>query len=287
MNNPVRFLLFFFLLVSCGSNSSDSNSASLSIVGVSPQPEHEGPFFWPREYLPLRVRYDRFLNAQSEGNNYHSLFKDVILQWEAVIPEETFFDFNFEDSIDLEGTEIQVAASTSKDHIGLSPKSLAVTDFSFIVYDNYSIMIEAKITFNADHRLAYNFLPSNSSTEKVFDVQSIFLHEIGHLLGLNHPCLKDTPCPHSVMRPQLPPNVWAREVLPHDANALVELYEKRESLLEYDFIPPTRRASLFDLSVEDTLTMKKLVRKESTLYVDGRCVHRQNGRVVNTHRVHI
>jgi len=51
--------------------------------------------------------------------------------------------------------------------------------------------------------MTHNFDPSDDSG--VFDLQSVLLHEFGHAIGLEHSSV-----PGSVMRPNIPRDIWAR-----------------------------------------------------------------------------
>ena len=273
MKNALRFSLLFCLLTSCGGNKkSDSFNLVAEESELSSEfPDDDNrPRFWPRELLPLQLHYDQF--ARQFNSEDFDPFKEAMLQWETVIPEKLFFDF--EDSTDFEGTAIQVSAFSSDYYEKLHPKALALTEYRVLLHKDYRLMDRARIIFNTDHQFRLNpphlKLFREKLAPKVFDFQSVFLHEIGHLLGLNHLCPQDVPC-NAVMKPQLAPLERAREVFADDISALRELYKKRDLLLRESPLPAMRETFI----------------EEQALYSDGRCVHRRNGRIVETHRVPI
>ena len=263
--------------MSCGGKEFDTVQMGRS---VSPSPNsdrlEDRPSFWASERLPLRVLYR---NIWSNKDDYHH-FEDAMRQWDNSIPSETFFDFNYsEDSQDFEGTVIQVSvksfsdASSSESYPDLNSDALAITDRRFMRFDDLFLLVAGRIVFNTDH--AFSFEPTPFFDEPVYDLKGTFLHEIGHLLGLEHPCSSNISCPNTVMKPQLPPFVYERDLFPRDRSAIRALYQKRDELLLKE------ENHFFSLRPEPG----RIERETLSLYPDGSCIHRQNGLIVHKHKI--
>ena len=262
MKNTVRFLFLCILLIPFGKNK----------AALSPEPKDLRPRFWAKEFLPLQVRYHQLLQ-QFDDEDYDPL-EDALLEWESVIPEVTFFDFS--DSPDFAGKTIDVFGFSlrpleSPDRILLAHTQLKTADFG-----DYLLITQASIAFNTDYR--FNLAPplrrlfGKHHNFRIYDLPSVFLHEVGHLLGLHHTCLDDDiPC-NSVMKPLRGPLERNREVLDDDVNALRNLYEQRDSFLGERTLTSTDKQAI-------------IVEEQQALYANEDCIHRKNGRVVYTHKV--
>jgi hypothetical protein len=150
----------------------------------------------------------------------------------------------------------------------LSPSALAVTQFSGIrkfagTPDEYLQLVHADILVN--FRDFQYFVDSGPRT---FDLLTVLIHEMGHLIGLPH---VTNPNIESVMSPYLERGEKRRDLTPFDKATLLKYYP---------LIPPKKSAISSLLNIEAAETLEKhIIELES----DGTCKHYLNGQYLFSH----
>jgi hypothetical protein len=93
--------------------------------------------------------------------------------------------------------------------------------------DDVCAVIEADIRFNVD----VDWSTAEATPEGMWDLRSTLLHELGHMLGLDHSSVGDP-----VMSARLPPGKQRRELQPDDIAGVIALYEGE--LFEHTIVVP-------------------------------------------------
>ena len=129
------------------------------------------------------------------------------------------------------------------------------------------------ILFNAK---IWNFTTRAKDTES-HDLYTVFLHEVGHALGLRH--LKGVP---SVMRPQFMPSESMRTPSSHDREHIREIYG--DGGLLKGAIPRggRRRREKRDVT---SYGEEELERTILSLSSQGECRHYRDGRLILRHKL--
>ncbi len=150
----------------------------------------------------------------------------------------------------------------------LSPNSLAVTQFNGVrknvgTSEEYFEMNHADILVNFR-----DFEYFTDSNKKVFDLLTVILHEMGHLLGLPH---TKNPTISSVMSPYLDRGEKKRDLTQHDVENILKYYPNSA---------PTTPAISNLFYIQETEVLEKYIIE---LRSDGQCYHYLNGQFLISH----
>lgn len=150
----------------------------------------------------------------------------------------------------------------------LSPNSLAVTQFfgkrkNVGTDDEYFELVHGDILVN--FRDFDYFADSNTKT---FDLLTVLVHEMGHLLGLPH---SNNPTIPSVMSPYLDRGEKRRELTEYDIETILKYYPASN---------PEVAAFSSLLNIEEAETLERYIVE---LKSDGNCLHYLNGQFLFSH----
>ena len=157
-----------------------------SLFYIDPQ---KSELYWPEDQLPIKVKL-----SESFTSNEQALFEEMVLEWEASAgcnlfePSERVQELNFTKLSDYfykdrenNGVYKPQQMIEEMDNTVLAASQL----FLELENENDQIklfrIIHADIVFNSYH---FNF--NEYPLEGEYDLKSLFLHEIGHFLGLFH-----------------------------------------------------------------------------------------------------
>jgi len=168
------------------------------------------------------------LFSDSDYMNGHSPIDQMALNWNESISEIILFKLpigitsNKRYNTLVEYRDNEMGVYLIDDWFNeLSPAALAITQFFGITKnkgadDEYLELIHADILINTEE----HYFSNDPYDETSYDIQSVILHEMGHLIGLQHN-LKDP----SVMAPHLAINQAERNIYPADANNILDRYQ--------------------------------------------------------------
>jgi len=150
----------------------------------------------------------------------------------------------------------------------LSPNSLAVTQF-FGKRKNQGTSEEFFELVHGDILVNFrDFEYFTDSDKKVFDLLTVILHEMGHLLGLPH---TKNPTISSVMSPYLDRGEKKRELTQYDIDTILK---------HYPVSAPATPAISNLLNIEETEVLEKYIVE---LKSNGLCDHYLNGQFLFSH----
>jgi hypothetical protein len=151
----------------------------------------------------------------------------------------------------------------------VSSQALAITQFyGYVKTDpslgNYIDLTHADIIVN--YRDYGTMLTSDLASNKIYDLPTIVLHEMGHFLGLCHETAHS-----SIMQPYY--NSTQRALLAYDKTKINDLYTNNT------ITPMLAKSSANALSVPSGTPIRGVVE----LMANGKCMHYINGKLVYEH----
>ncbi len=270
----MKYLIIFLLFFSCKPQEKTTQDSAKSPVyyhwnvqGIQEAPLH---IVLSKEFVPL-VSVD-----QPDPSGLNAIEK-LAKKWNDSHPVLEFFDLpftigenkiytNLEDY--LEDGEMGIYYSSGW-YRELSPSALAVTQFIGIrkntgTPDEYLELVHGDILVNFR-----DFEYFTDSNPKTFDLQTVLLHEMGHLLGLQHVY---NPSITSVMSPYLDRGEKRRDLTQFDFENILK---------HYPIINPQKSGISSLLNIEES---GKLERHIVELFADGTCKHYLNGQLIKSHK---
>ncbi|EQC46244.1 matrixin domain protein [Bacteriovorax sp. Seq25_V] len=240
------------------------------------------PMKWPDSKLPLRVYIADEYHAEIDNYSLVSgkdLFQQMMDKWNLADSNRTFFDTTTDYS--AANLEYNYHTDYGKDNVvGIYRKNaswfsdigsgvLAVTSYIITPVSGYMEMVKGDIIVN---EAEFNFtLDSTDSTYGRYDLPSVLLHELGHLIGLKHTTSYSIP---SVMRPEIGHTDTHRNPYTYDVNSIQSLYNTTYSAIT---------AGGLAITSESSDEEPRYYQGYIELRADGKCRHYLEGELIDTH----
>jgi len=209
-------------------------SAATSLAFVFSLSSTGMPIKWPAGNIPITIMLGD-TTTLFDGSNYNTSARAAALAWNGVIGSAQF--------------QIQLAAAgAATEQSGLKPPQPPINELAFADtlfgkdFDTSTLAVttgfssgnertEADITFNTKNFKwdSYRgFRPSSLSSDTI-DIQRVAIHELGHVLGLDHPDLNGQPGRNAIMNSRISLNVDT--MTEDDINGAQSLYGPRDPLV--------------------------------------------------------
>ncbi|MCB9092608.1 MAG: matrixin family metalloprotease [Halobacteriovoraceae bacterium] len=277
------------LLVGCGSKGGGSSSDAVKKAGpgfnIDEKPA-EVQFLLP-DLLPIKYHIaEDFSEDEVDG------IMDVKQSWQAAdalgvkfFDKNILIDENIDENDDRAYQDTTVGIYLRRSWENHPSNALAVTIYQKKgLFDDdgkliSSVMFNPDILFNyKDHEFTTD--PANVSAT---DFQSVLVHEMGHLLGLQHvQSTKET-----VMFPSISPGEILREPQEIDKSHLYHNYKAYQDFSrEYGYMVSGNQKGIVTqgTSLPSGFRFGKTENVAIYLMKDGTCVHKVNGKVVKVER---
>lgn len=273
----IALLSIFLFLVACQPQSNRVTTVESIEGGEESGGQSNNDIFgkWPNSSLPLTVTF-----SEDFSSSEIIRLKSVTTKWEnsagkdlVTFPDTTVINKDFSTSTSYLDGNIEVHQINTS---ALPETSLAVTVYNGFVVNQgtsseYIRLVDADILFNFfDHTFSTNLIPGT------FDLESVMIHEAGHLLGMGHTSSSAS----SVMVPNIQAGKAKRNLLTRDSNNIFNNYSDSASLSGGS-------------SLSFSSTGKKRKPKEEVgepvigmieLSVDKTCKHFRNGKLIHQHK---
>lgn len=235
---------------------------------------------WNPQAFPLDVRISEdFIDEDYSGND-GGVINNLLQAWDDEVAF-TFFVNPITETVNKESTSL---SSYRDSEIGIYKSSqwfpnvtsnaIAITQWYGINTSdsegNFTQVIHADIIVNyRDWNFKINPDPSTNS----YYIPQVILHEVGHLLGLNH--LSPPVGQDAVMKPYMDTDEELDELETTDVDGIVALYQNAALNAGPKMLGAMRAATDYDES--------EVVRGVIELMADGECVHKINDQIVHRH----
>lgn len=210
----LRFIFFFFiltLLLACGSENDENQGncdASIKSSGYLLSNDCRA-LSWGMS-IPIKIYYGSSLSEEAI-----SAFEEAIRIWENAVGKNLFDVLgNFSDFGAENDTLINTIGMRSGSQWTASPIEGKADEPAKTIYYYKNFIYNADIFLNSDFPFSVNGTPNT------YDLVSIALHELGHVLGLDH----DDSSPLIVMNSKIYKGMMRRTLTKTDIQRVRSLY---------------------------------------------------------------
>lgn len=155
---------------------------------------------------------------------------------------------------------------------------LAITSYFVEVKKDYLLMKHGDIIVNLrDYYYSYD---KTNTSSTFYDLPTVILHELGHLIGLYH---ADTVI-SSVMFPQLGGGEQKRELGYYDSQVITGLYANTQALSSAQAFSAASSDGTKTATDEETSEKPKIMHGYIELRDDGNCNHYLDGKLIEKHK---
>lgn len=277
--NLILPILFSLLLLGCKPSSSSSPASQ---GGTSPYDLSQNlPIRWADNKLPLTINIsaDFTFNPGDLDGAGRNPIEQMEKAWDDAVTSKVFFNFPAPATASLGAADLSsyndaiIGVYKADDWFtNVSSSALAITQFFAIkktsASGEYYEMTHADIIVNErDFDFSYN---AASNTD--YDMSSVILHELGHLLGLGHQFDFSVP---AVMQPYM--SIWEshRTLFANDSLRIKQNY----GVAALSASPFILAASTKKSSIPDGTEYHGVVE----LHASGECRHFMNGKLIFGH----
>ena len=232
-----RILIFFFIstLFSCGKNY--NSFEHLNSLNNRTYYSSVVPLKWNKKDFPLKLFISEEFFPKNRDENNYTVMDRMLEKWDSGINENIFklpmptkVNRDYETLIEFKDEEMGIYKSY-KWFNELQPGTLAVTQY-FGIRKNKGTPSEYLEVFHAD--IIFNYRDFNFSSDPndvlLYDLPSVLLHEVGHILGLLHEKNGKT---LSVMQPYISPTDVQRTLFSEDELKLEKKYSSQKQFSNF------------------------------------------------------
>ncbi len=270
-----RLILIIGTLILSSCNMSEESTTTSSATNSSSGADLS--MRWNASALPLKINVSSDFDLSEKDGSGYNLIQQMQEHWNNADSSQTFFDLSTEYTVankdygDLNSyldSELGVyQADTWFDFIG--DGVLAITSYLGENRGSYIEMIHADIIVNNEN---FSFTNNTSDTTSAYDLPSVIIHELGHLLGLKHVSDPDVP---SVMQSTLGRHDVRRNATAYDSTYITSLYD-----LSFALTASSSNALAITASEGP-----KYIHGYMELRADGTCNHFRDGNLIESHKV--
>lgn len=279
-----------FFTISCKSKNKKNKVTKLALVEEENfifKEEESLTGFWEKQYLPLKIHF-----SSDFDENDISLLTTITQDVDSIIslklftytddlilplPPKDLVDCFDEENVGQKDCFSQNITIQYIDFPILEEDVLATTLISGILVDEQYILYQKGDIYFNNYHINFQHLPLDPldvNNDNPYDLTSIMLHEIGHLLGLKHNTIDD----RSFMYPILNSYSIKREIKEYDRKLIKVNYGEFGNSLNYEKYSNVK-------FLKNKLSNTEEVTHVFKLLTDQTCLHYVNSKLKSVHKL--